>query len=105
MLHLAQHSITPQLSPPGLHDHRQPFPPLPALQMVQLFGSTRDQWIEKDLKGWLAPNRIYPDVAGAVRAALAKDEAYIVTTKQVGRAGLAGQGMTGALAGRFSCAP
>ena len=54
--------------------------------MVELFGTTRDQWIESDVKGWLAPNRIYPGVAKAVRAALKQDEAYIVTTQQV-RAG------------------
>jgi hypothetical protein len=52
---------------------------------VNLFGSVRDQWIQEDLKGWLAPNRIYPGVADAVRSTLnsADTEVYIVTTKQV----------------------
>lgn len=53
-------------------------------ELVSLFGSTRDAWIERDLKGWLAPNRIYDGVAPAVASVLSKEEAYIVTTKQVG---------------------
>ncbi|CAG9463179.1 unnamed protein product [Pedinophyceae sp. YPF-701] len=52
--------------------------------LVELFGSTRDKWIESDLQGWLAPNRFYPGVVEPVKAALAsaEDEVYIVTTKQ-----------------------
>lgn len=55
------------------------------VQLVHLFGSVRDNWIAEDLQGWLAPNRIYPGVADAVRATLSSDdtEVYIVTTKQV----------------------
>lgn len=54
---------------------------------MTLFGSVRDDWIATDLAGWLAPNRIYPGVAEAVKSALAGgDEVYIVTTKQVGAA-------------------
>lgn len=55
------------------------------LQLVNLFGNVRDDWIASDLKGWLAPNRIYPGVADAVKATLKGDdtEVYIVTTKQV----------------------
>lgn len=55
------------------------------LQLVNLFGNVRDDWIASDLKGWLAPNRIYPGVADAVKATLKSDdtEVYIVTTKQV----------------------
>lgn len=52
-------------------------------ELVQLFGTTRDEWIESDLPGWLAPNRIYDGVADAVKSALSSDHAYIVTTKQV----------------------
>jgi hypothetical protein len=37
-----------------------------------------------DMEGWLAPNRIYPGVADAVRALMQQHEVYIVTTKQVG---------------------
>ena len=53
-----------------------------ALQLVEVFGSTRDEWIESDLEGWLAPNRIYPGVAEAVRRLMEEHEVYIVTTKQ-----------------------
>jgi hypothetical protein len=68
-------------------------PPPPPAQMVSLFGRVRDEWIASDLAGWLAPNRIYPGVADAVRAALAGgDEVYVVTTKQARR----GSGMRGA---------
>lgn len=34
------------------------------------------------MEGWLAPNRIYPGVADAMRALMAAHEVYIVTTKQ-----------------------
>ncbi len=52
-------------------------------QLVELFGATRDAWIEEDLQGWLAPNRIYPGVPDVLRALLDSQETYIVTTKQV----------------------
>ncbi|GBF95946.1 hypothetical protein Rsub_08069 [Raphidocelis subcapitata] len=52
-------------------------------ELVTLFGRVRDEWIAADLPGWLAPNRIYPGVADAVKASLAGgDEVYVVTTKQ-----------------------
>jgi hypothetical protein len=57
------------------------------LQLVELFGRVRDDWIEQDVSGWLAPNRIYPSVADSVAVSVAKDEVFIVTTKQVGGAG------------------
>lgn len=51
--------------------------------LVELFGRVRDEWIAADLRGWLAPNRIYPGVAEGVKAAIARgDEVYVVTTKQ-----------------------
>jgi hypothetical protein len=53
------------------------------VQLVKLFGDVRDHWIETDLQGWLAPNRIYPGVVDPIRHALERDEVYIVTTKQV----------------------
>ena len=53
---------------------------------MHLFGSTRDEWMAADLDGWLAPNRIYPGVAEAIKALMHRHEVYIVTTKQVGRA-------------------
>jgi hypothetical protein len=53
-------------------------------EMVDLFGSTRDEWMAADLDGWLAPNRIYDGVAEPMKAAMASSEAevFIVTTKQ-----------------------
>ena len=50
--------------------------------LVELFGKTRDDWIAKDLDGWLAPNRIYPGVAEAIDQLMVEHEVYIVTTKQ-----------------------
>lgn len=51
---------------------------------MDLFGSTRDEWIQTDLEGWLAPNRFYKGVVDAARAAVEdpEQEVYIVTTKQ-----------------------
>lgn len=51
--------------------------------LVDVFGATRDEWIAADLEGWLAPNRIYPGVADAVKGLMLTQEVYIVTTKQV----------------------
>ncbi|KAL4452021.1 hypothetical protein ABPG75_007683 [Micractinium tetrahymenae] len=51
-------------------------------ELVDLFGSTRDEWMAADLEGWLAPNRIYPGVAEAMQALMQAHEVYIVTTKQ-----------------------
>lgn len=50
-------------------------------EMVTLFKDVRDEWIRDDLAGWLAPNRIYDQVGPAVKAAMASEEVYIVTTK------------------------
>ena len=74
---------------PGPRHLPSPGNKIPIFQLVALFGSVRDEWMAADLASWLAPNRIYPGVADAVRAALAGgDEVYIVTTKQVGRGGV-----------------
>ncbi|KAL4538461.1 hypothetical protein Ndes2437A_g01479 [Nannochloris sp. 'desiccata'] len=51
-------------------------------ELVQLFGSTRDEWMAADLDGWLAPNRIYPGVADCMKSLMHDHEVYIVTTKQ-----------------------
>lgn len=51
-------------------------------KLVELFGKVRDDWIAADLAGWLAPNRIYDGVAAPVKAAMTRNEVYIVTTKQ-----------------------
>ena len=52
-------------------------------QLVELFGSTRDEWIKEDLAGWLAPNRIYNGVPAVLNRLREQAELYIVTTKQV----------------------
>lgn len=54
-------------------------------QLVELFGRVRDEWIASDLPTWLGANAIYDGVAGPVRGAMAQEEVYIVTTKQVRR--------------------
>lgn len=53
-------------------------------ELVDLFGSTRDVWMNEDLDGWLAPNRIYPGVTESLKALIQAQgsEIYIVTTKQ-----------------------
>lgn len=53
------------------------------MQLVELFGGVRDEWIASDVGTWLAANRIYEGVADPVREAMSSDEVYIVTTKQV----------------------
>jgi len=52
------------------------------VQLVDLFGGTRDEWMASDLDGWLAPNRIYPGVAECMKELISAAEVYIVTTKQ-----------------------
>ena len=56
------------------------------LQLVELFGSVRDKWIADDLHGWLDANGIYASIPNDLAAAQKRDELYIVTTKQVGKA-------------------
>lgn len=55
------------------------------VKLVEVFGSTRDEWMAQDMQGWLAPNQIYPGVAEALKTAMDSPltEVYIVTTKQV----------------------
>lgn len=53
---------------------------------MDLFGSVRDEWIDRDLPTWLGANGIYEGVAGTVGRAMQEEEVYIVTTKQVGAA-------------------
>lgn len=48
--------------------------------LVNLFGSVRDEWIDKDLSGWIDANRFYPGIADALR--FASSRVYVVTTKQ-----------------------
>jgi FMN phosphatase YigB (HAD superfamily) len=53
-------------------------------ELVQAFGDTRDAWIAEDEDSWIGKNRLYPSVAGALKAALQREDVlvYIVTTKQ-----------------------
>lgn len=57
--------------------------PMLAVQLVELFGAVRDDWIKQDLHGWLGANDIYPGIAEDLAIARERDELYIVTTKQV----------------------
>jgi len=52
--------------------------------LVDLFGSTRDEWMAEDLDDWLAPNRIYTGVPEIMNTLINAPncEVYIVTTKQ-----------------------
>lgn len=52
--------------------------------LVDLFGSTRDEWMAEDLDDWLAPNRIYTGVPEIMNTLInaPNSEVYIVTTKQ-----------------------
>ena len=50
------------------------------LLLLQMFGTTRDEWIASDPKGWLGANRFY---AGTdLSLGCPHFEAYIITTKQ-----------------------
>ena len=53
------------------------------MQLVELFGSTRDAWMADDLDGWLAANEIYEGVPAIVQHLRSQGSFYIVTTKQV----------------------
>lgn len=52
------------------------------MQLVDLFGSTRDEWIDHDLDGWLAANEIYEGMPQVLEHLLQRHALYIVTTKQ-----------------------
>ncbi|CAM9179474.1 unnamed protein product [Scytosiphon promiscuus] len=49
-------------------------------ELVDAFGSARDDWIETDFKGWLGANTFYEGVPEAITAC--EGEVYVVTTKQ-----------------------
>jgi len=51
-------------------------------ELVDKFGSYRDDWMQRDLRSWLESNSFYPGVCEAVAHARDNAEAYIVTTKQ-----------------------
>ncbi|KAG0598847.1 hypothetical protein M758_12G105400 [Ceratodon purpureus] len=48
--------------------------------LVELFGKVRDDWIERDLHGWISANRFYPGTADALK--FSSSTLFIVTTKQ-----------------------
>jgi phosphoglycolate phosphatase-like HAD superfamily hydrolase len=53
-----------------------------AEDLTELFGRTRDQWIARDLQGWLSHHRFYPGVIDALALMLARSPVLILTTKQ-----------------------
>lgn len=48
--------------------------------LVDAFNSARDEWIAKDLDGWLGANRIFPGIVDALNFAAA--DVFIITTKE-----------------------
>lgn len=53
------------------------------MQLVELFGSTRDDWMKEDIDGWLNANGIYAGLPEMLQHVMKAHELYIVTTKQV----------------------
>ena len=53
------------------------------LQLVELFGSTRDAWMADNLDDWLSANEIYEGLPAIVQHLRSQGHFYIVTTKQV----------------------
>jgi phosphoglycolate phosphatase-like HAD superfamily hydrolase len=51
-------------------------------ELKQLFGETRDRWIDKDLDDWVAMNPLFPGIAEKLQGLSEQGIWYIVTTKQ-----------------------
>ncbi|BDA48771.1 hypothetical protein COCOBI_12-4530 [Coccomyxa sp. Obi] len=51
-------------------------------ELVDLFGSYRDEWIARDLNGWLNANEIYEGLPDILTHLMQQHDLYIVTTKQ-----------------------
>jgi len=49
-------------------------------ELVDLFGTTRDGWMEQDLQGWLGKHRFYPGIVDALN--FSESPIFIVTTKE-----------------------
>ncbi len=50
--------------------------------LKQLFGTTRDTWIQHDLPEWVAMNSLFPGIAKKLKQLVSHEPWYIVTTKQ-----------------------
>lgn len=50
-------------------------------RLKTLFGTVRDQWIDKDFAGWIANNPLYPGIADFLRQ-IPAEQLLIITTKQ-----------------------
>ncbi|MDY7014298.1 MAG: HAD hydrolase-like protein [Cyanobacteriota bacterium] len=57
---------------------------LESKNLAQTLDTLRDEWIQRDLEGWLKLHRFYPGVADKVRQILAsrETEIFIITTKE-----------------------
>ena len=53
---------------------------IPALK--QLFGETRDIWINEDVNDWVAMNPLFPSIAEKLRQLNEQGEWFIISTKQ-----------------------
>ncbi|CAB1111564.1 unnamed protein product [Ectocarpus sp. CCAP 1310/34] len=49
-------------------------------ELVDAFGSARDEWMEVDFQGWLGANKFYEGIPEAISACTG--EVYVITTKQ-----------------------
>ena len=50
--------------------------------LKQLFGKTRDNWINNDMAEWIKMNPLFPSVAKKLQAFDNQTQWYIITTKQ-----------------------
>ncbi|MFB2833962.1 HAD family hydrolase [Floridanema evergladense] len=56
---------------------------LKAAEVGAILDGVRDEWISKDLAGWLGLHRFYPGVVERLRSAIANSvKIYIITTKE-----------------------
>jgi phosphoglycolate phosphatase-like HAD superfamily hydrolase len=51
-------------------------------QLKLLFGQTRDEWIARDLSGWIEQNPLFDGIAEKLQPMSTKHTWYIITTKQ-----------------------